>query len=203
MGQGDGSPVPFCQRDGSLVLQTQDINMKKKIIFILIPVILLIAGILIFVLSSSEGSRSITVISVSGEEAYITKDSDRQFTIREGTRLTAGSTIKTGSTTTIDVLPGAGSPIRINESTEIFISEASGNDLILTVVTGTVSDISSEHTGDGTTIHANNVTMGLRGESLSEPNDNNAMLVITKDDASDSPSWWAGLWQNLFGWITR
>jgi len=172
--------------------------MKKKIIFIIIPVIVLITVILIFVLTGTGGSRSITVISVSGDEAYITKESDRQFLLREGTRLTAGSTIKTGSATTIDVLSGDGLTIRINESTEVFISQSSGNDLIFSVVNGSVSDVSSENNEDAGTIHAGNITMGLRGVTPAEDNDENAMLVITKEDVSeDTSSWWVKLWNNI------
>ena len=186
----------------------------KKFVFNTITIIILITGILTLVLSGCDGTRSITVISVSGDEAYIIRESDRQFSVREGTRLTAGSTIKTGSTTTIDVLPGDGSPVRINESSEVYISELSKNDLALTVVTGSISDISSEYPENDNTIHAGNITMGLRGVTNDEQNKENNMLVITRDGMSDAAehseqavddtsSWWTRAWEMFIGWVTR
>jgi len=188
--------------------------MKKKIVFILVPVAVLITGVLFFTLSGCDNTRSITVINVSGDEAYITRESDRQFSVREGTRLVAGSTIKTGSTTTIDVLPGGGSPIRINESSEVYVSELSKNDLALTVITGSISDISSEYPENDSTIHSGNITMGLRGVTNDEKSNENNMLVITRDGISDTAeqseqdtdtasSWWTRAWETLIGWLTR
>jgi len=169
--------------------------MNKKVIFILIPVILLIAGIILLLLPRSENTRSITVISVSGDEAYITRESDRQFLIREGTRLSAGSIINTGGTTTIDVMTGDGSHIRINESTEINISELSGNALMLTVVTGSISEIIAESPEDDSTINSGNITMGLRGASLTENNDENDMSIVVQADTSNA--------DNSYTWFGR
>ena len=140
--------------------------INKKSIIAWLLTLTMIAGIVTVSANEAETaqSRSFVVESVDGTDATMTKGTLREFPVRAGTRLAAGNTITTGRDTKIVIKLDDNSTITMNSSTKVDVSQLNRNELLVTVVTGTIAVNATELPQESTTrFKAGNTTMGVRG----------------------------------------
>ena len=127
-------------------------------------IIALIAGLLPASANETVESRSFVIESIDGTEATLTKGTRKEFQLRQGTRLAAGNTVTTSKDTKVTIKLDDDSSITMAPSTKIDVSKLNRRELMLTVITGSISVNAAAQPADrSTTFKAGNSTMGIRG----------------------------------------
>ena len=131
----------------------------KKVLFLAVAFILaLSAATQVFATTT----RTLVIEEVTGT-VNMTRGTARSFDARVGTRLSAGNTLSTGTSSNASLLLDDGSVMRLNASTTIDITRA-GNLMEISVVTGSVSvHAQPQAPNNQLQVTAGNATMGIRG----------------------------------------
>jgi len=152
------------------VLQAVSSSNKEK------PLIMPVAD------NETAQSRSFVVDKVEGSDAVLKKGAKKEFAVRSGTRLGAGNTITTGRDTTIIIKLDDNSTITMASSSKIDVSKLNRKELMVTVITGSISVNAAGVPQDSeTTFKSGNSTMGIRGTLFSINNSTGTWKVVLLD----------------------
>jgi hypothetical protein len=134
----------------------------KKVIVWLLAAILVATPLIIF--ADTATSRTMVIESIDGNNASMTRGTGRSFDMRAGTRLGTGNRLTTGADTTAIILMDDNSTVRMNANTILEISTASRTELMMTVISGSISvNAVGQAAGNNTSVKAGNSVMGVRG----------------------------------------
>ncbi len=138
----------------------------KKLLVLTLAAALLGAN-LISMAQESAQSRKFSVISISGDEAYVTRGAGKEVKAAAGMPLGQGSTIRTGALTSVYVEADEDRIIRLDSNTQVEITKATSKSLKITLKSGEIFFNVDKplKAGEEMTFDAAQTSMSIRGTS--------------------------------------
>ena len=134
----------------------------KKIICIIVALSMFLGNVIV-VRAADAAARNISVFRVEGENVKLSRGDARTTTPRDGQRLSAGNIITTGLNSTVHIQMDQDSILQMSASSQVAVS-SSGNQLVLSLQSGSALVNVTEHTpGNTTQTRVGNVGLTVRG----------------------------------------
>lgn len=117
--------------------------------------------------TESQEARNIAVLSIDGKNAVVKKGGKKELKATSGMRLSAGSTVSTGSGTVLYIQADDDKFVKLAENSEVSVSQASAKKLRVSVKSGEIffNVVKPLAENSELTFTAGNVSMGVRGTS--------------------------------------